>query len=153
MIEFNGNLTGNAKEYALKQIAKDMQKLYLIGTLSLVIPSLFCFYVFHNFLTFTLPIVFLILTIISKSFNQIFSRSLPQNISITSGEIVYQTSHSSQIIKVDSVKKVYDFGAYYDIVTTNILNGTSHICQKDLVVQGTLENFEEIFDGKIEKCN
>lgn len=49
--------------------------------------------------------------------------------------------------RISSVKKVVDRGESYQIYFTSIPSG--FLCQKDLLVEGTLEEFEQLFDGKI----
>lgn len=50
---------------------------------------------------------------------------------------------------VKDVKRVLDYGECYYIIYTDM--GQAIICQKDLLREGTLEEFEEIFAGKIKR--
>jgi len=50
-------------------------------------------------------------------------------------------------ISITRVKKVIDYGKWYVIVFNTI--GTGFPCPKDLLVDGTLEQFEKMFAGKI----
>ena len=42
-----------------------------------------------------------------------------------------------------------DFGEYYVLIFRDSGNFSQIICQKDLLTNGTIEQFEELFDGKI----
>lgn len=53
--------------------------------------------------------------------------------------------------QICAIKKVKDFGDYYAMTLPGICAIVSvyFICQKDLLTNGTIEQFEELFDGKI----
>ena len=42
-----------------------------------------------------------------------------------------------------------DFGEYYVLIFRDSGNLSQIICQKDLLINGTIEQLEELFDGKI----
>ena len=42
-----------------------------------------------------------------------------------------------------------DFGEYYVLIFRDSGNFSQIICEKDLLTNGTIEQFEELFDGKI----
>ena len=48
------------------------------------------------------------------------------------------------------IKKVIDYGDYYLIVLPKYLPILDVICQKSLLVKGSLEEFETLFQNKIE---
>ncbi len=51
--------------------------------------------------------------------------------------------------KISKVKKVIDYDTYY-FVCFRIIDGKAGIvCQKNLLTEGTIEEFEELFKGKI----
>lgn len=50
---------------------------------------------------------------------------------------------------VKKIKKVFDTGDCYYIIYSDIIN--SIVCQKDLLKEGSLQEFETIFAGKIIK--
>ena len=52
-------------------------------------------------------------------------------------------------ISIYEVKRVYDYGECYYIIYTDMAQAI--ICQKDLLKQGTLEEFEALFEGKIKR--
>ncbi len=53
--------------------------------------------------------------------------------------------------QICAIKKVKDFGDYYAMTLPGICVIISgyFICEKDLLTNGTIEQFEELFDGKI----
>lgn len=50
---------------------------------------------------------------------------------------------------VELVRKVYDYGEFYFISFRFGKISCYFICQKSLLTQGTIEDFEKLFDGKI----
>ena len=50
---------------------------------------------------------------------------------------------------IDDVKKVIDMGEFYDIIFYFPNQWANCICQKDLLVEGTIEEFEKLFEGLI----
>ena len=50
---------------------------------------------------------------------------------------------------MEQVKKVIDFGDWYQIVFYFPHKNLYFICQKDLIVQGTIQEFEELFGDLI----
>ena len=72
-----------------------------------------------------------------------FDVCIQQTTLTTEGKEFYQTRDM-----VD-VKKVYDYGEYYFITFYFPAKSQQFICQKDLLVSGTIEEFEDLFAGKI----
>ena len=54
---------------------------------------------------------------------------------------------------LDKVKTILDYGDWYYIIFKFGDMSNSWICQKDLIVKGTNEEFEKIFEGKIKRIN
>ena len=52
---------------------------------------------------------------------------------------------------MDEVKRVEDYGDFYRIIFYFPHCDRFCICQKDLITQGTIEEFEEMFAGYIVK--
>ena len=50
---------------------------------------------------------------------------------------------------MEGIKGVHDFGEYYVLIFRDSGNFSQIICEKDLLTHGTIEQFEELFDGKI----
>ena len=52
-----------------------------------------------------------------------------------------------------SVERVDDYGGWYHIVFELGVQDLTFVCQKDLLVEGTIEEFESLFEGKIVRTN
>lgn len=65
-------------------------------------------------------------------------------------KIIWQHQNGFVTTKtVKKIKKVVDYGEYYLLFLFRWDASHSIICQKDLLVDGSLEEFENIFSGKI----
>ena len=66
---------------------------------------------------------------------------------------VYSYFQQSRLVaggkSVSRVKRVIDCGEWYYIIFKFGDIGNSWVCQKDLLIQGTIEDFEKLFEGKI----
>ena len=74
---------------------------------------------------------------------------LPERLLIDTDErtIVSQTKGMNETFKIlDNTTKVEDHGDYYAFYFGNRVSGLGFIAQKDLITQGTIEEFEEIFE-------
>lgn len=71
-------------------------------------------------------------------------------VSIDNGEIRKVQFQQPDVVKeVKKIKKVIDDGKWYAVIYSGLSNAI--ICQKDLLVEGTLEEFETLFEGKIKR--
>ncbi|MBQ5725745.1 MAG: hypothetical protein IIV80_06300, partial [Clostridia bacterium] len=53
------------------------------------------------------------------------------------------------INSIDDVTMIVDMGEWYHISFGKMLGSGRFVCQKDLLVQGTIEDFEKLFEGKL----
>ena len=77
----------------------------------------------------------------------------PNRIYITDNKMVCITDKLTEKRSVELVKKVYDYGEFYFISFYFGKISCYFICQKSLLTQGTIEDFEKLFDGKIVRKN
>lgn len=76
------------------------------------------------------------------------------NIKIADGMITVATLHQNGIIKtkaISKVKKVIDYGEFYYLFVYRWDASYGIVCQKDLLIEGTIEEFEKLFEGKIKQ--
>ena len=60
-----------------------------------------------------------------------------------------QGKQSTFKIEMERIRKVIDYGEWYAIIFRGISNAV--ICQKELLIEGTLEEFETAFQGKLKR--
>ena len=155
MIEFTGYLTANALKYYQRRSIR-LTRMFLALLFSMCVSSLF----YANFwfgkqisantavsaiVIFAVCIIFLPYPIFKWQKNN----SLAKQIYIKDGMIFYVTDKGTVTQALEGVKGVRDFGEYYVLIFRDSRNFSQIICQKDLLTNGTIEQFEELFDGKI----
>ena len=70
-------------------------------------------------------------------------------ITIDNNQICAEIGKGMATRTFDDVKQIIDYGEFYDIIfyfPNKVLNC---ICQKDLIQEGTIEDFEELFKDYI----
>ena len=143
---------GYINKYTLKYIHRKMIR---IGWMSIFVefiifgvPSIVTGVMFKEFLfalwvfIILMPITFLIVWSTKDG-------QLPYLVRIEESEIYAEVGRGAGTRTLADVKKVLDYGEFYDIIfyfPNKVLNC---ICQKDLIVEGTIEEFEKLFEDKI----
>jgi len=156
MIEFMGRLTGNAFKYYKKTMMKTLQIVLLIA-FGIGMPIMF--FVFNSigsvdleFMLFT-ALLFVLTAIFSPYLILIFAKGdVTRRIYINDGLVnAVSCEGRTRSAQICAIKKVKDFGDYYAMTLPGICAIVSvyFICEKDLLTNGTIEQFEELFDGKI----
>lgn len=68
------------------------------------------------------------------------------------GYMISQSTFMTVRIKMDDVIDVLDMGDWYHIRYKDFEHPGAYICQKNLIVKGTLEEFENLFGDKISRA-
>ena len=77
-----------------------------------------------------------------------------RNVVVEDGEIKYGSGKNSDKKSVESVQKVVDYDEFYRIVfSESFASADDCICQKSLLCSGTTEDFETLFEGKMQSAN
>lgn len=87
--------------------------------------------------------------------NKVFMENLPKRITIENGKLIKEgNSEKSYVVReIQHVKKITDEGDWYQRIFYFPHKVGDCICQKDLITQGSIEEFENIFEGLIVKKN
>lgn len=155
MIDFNGYLTGASDKFFFRKYITFVQVI-LVGAFIMVWPFILMIMTFLRsfypiFCAYCIVfvggmILFRIGIQTDKKTKKIIT---PKRIYIEDESIICVTESSTMGKKFKSVKTVYDYEEFY-YLSFNWTNKTmNYVCQKDLLTQGTLEDFEKLFDGKI----
>ncbi len=73
----------------------------------------------------------------------------PKSITIENDTIKMKSNTQEDVRDLDMVKSVKDYGEWYVFKFFLSYKSGYFICQKDLLVEGTIEEFEKLFEGKI----
>lgn len=156
MIEFVGHLTGNAFKYYKKTMIKTSQIVFLIG-FGIAMPIMF--FVFNligsvdlESILFAASVCLLSAIFLPYPILKLAKGDVTQRIYINDGLVnAVSCEGRTRSAQICAIKKVKDFGDYYAMTLPGICAIVSvyFICEKDLLTNGTIEQFEELFDGKI----
>ena len=155
MIEFKGSLTGEAKKYLQRKVAKNLSWLFFFG-ITLVLAFFLSISgkdLEHiNLISFCIwPYsVVPILRCLSASEKEIV---MPNKITIFDGIITATTNEGDKVRKIEDVKLVREFDDFYALSLRKTPVISYFICQKDLLTKGTEEEFRALFKGKIERIS
>ena len=140
MIEFKGKITGKALIYQANQYKK-------IFSIALFISSLLVCLLYGLF-----DIIILVSFIILAIFlcpAKVFGFVLPNRVFIDLEDrtIVSESKEGVETFRmIDDIVEVKDHGEFYSFKFNSIRNQYNFIAQKDLITQGTIEEFEMIFE-------
>ena len=150
MIVFEGQISGKCKEGVLRRGAKHSFIGGLITAILFAIPTVV--------LAFKIDLIILLFFIVlvpfpflaaippkEKHYPMVFPSKI--TIDIQTGEMTTQSSQFYAESSIAEVVKILDMGEWYHIYVKS--KDGRFICQKDLLTNGTLEEFEEFFKDKI----
>ena len=148
MIVFSGKISDETAKHIIKSRKRASRIIGMIVCIILLIPIIV-------YLSISISPWVLILMALLPPF-VIFAGIQPKDSSSTFANYIsiddrdmYAKCDAFEIYKgTDQVKKVVDTGNSYLIYISNFVV-SSFVCQKDLITEGTLEEFEKIFEGKI----
>ncbi len=153
-IEFNGYISGAAERYFWKKTRQLGEKALLFGAL-FMFPMIVVIAISTKFVEICIVYLLAILAIpilsrIPKSKREKL-RLLPNRIYTEDDAVVCVTQNEVQRKWIKDVKALREYDEFYELVFSfgNISN--RFLCQKNLLVKGTLKDFEELFEGRIER--
>lgn len=156
MIEFTGSLTGAAKTAFLLKQRKTGILIFAIA-FPLILPLIFFIgnEVFHdpqfNYIMGGGIFIICALLVTRPMSQKEIEAIMPQRIYANKNHIVCIAEQYKESKPVTDVLQVIDCGSYYDIRFPFGKLSDKFICQKDLLTKGSLEKFEELFEGKIRR--
>lgn len=154
MIEFKGEFSPQTEKFYFnnsRRIARNLM-FFAVGIWS---PAVLSFYL-SSFKTNVLVVYLLILFIVPFTMyiplgKKEKKKQMPQRIYTEDDEyinVVLGDGHK-ECSCISDVKCVYDYGEFYYLVFPFGKKNWKFVCQKSLITQGTLEEFERLFDVEI----
>lgn len=161
MIEFKGNVSKRCQKYISDLEGKMGLRGSSIAVLLIMIPATVLAAVYMPTIRFLVIIAgilfsvfFLFMVYYSPFMKSTFPMILPTRVVISDDG--YITSYGENFELANSVADatiVVDYGEWYHIsFTRNTKIGLGNgrfVCQKDLLTQGSIDQFEKLFEGKI----
>lgn len=152
MIEFNGYISGAAEKRFWKKNIQIGQNIMLFGALFMLPGTIAMAYSMRMsiifYIHFGIVLAIPILARIPKSKKEKLSL-LPRRIYIEDECIVCKKNIGEERKWIEDVKQVWEYDEFYELVFPVGKISPNFICQKNLLSQGTLEQFEALFDGRI----
>ena len=151
MIEFYGVLSDECRIACAKNESRKDGIMFLVVTIIVSIIVSICIKLGSKiYYGVILIVIFIITTIIAfiTPIKRIHNFKITIKITIDNEYIVLNNIvlDNSIQISINKIKKVIDEDDWYKIV---FKNNKYWICQKNLITQGTIVDFEKLFDGKI----
>lgn len=150
MIVFYGELSEKCRKYILMKETRVSVIAALIVSCLFSITIIICTILIDWIFIVALP-VFVLFFVLSwlppskKNYVKIFPKRIVINDGIISSE--GDNFHYNRLMS--QIKLVVDMGEWYDIIFYYNYRNPRFICQKDLLIEGTLEGFEQFFKDKI----
>lgn len=161
MLIFRFELQGEVKNYLIKKQKRGAFRSALITALVFFIPAVIIGIIwYNNFIAVTISIgliafslLFLICFSRWDSPLNGFYEYLPEEVIIDNQQGIIETTgikkYCYQCEKWDWIKEIIDWGGWYEFKFYGRYGSWFFICQKDLIVEGTIEEFEKLFEDKI----
>ena len=83
----------------------------------------------------------------------ILDLTMPQQVVINKDDIKSIGEKFNYQNDIEQIKKINDYGDWYQLYFFYPYKNQTYICQKDLIVDGSIEEFEERFKDKIVRKN
>lgn len=157
MFVFRFDFKGPAKDYLIREEVKAARIARLIVFFSSIILALgigIIWYYSYIALIISMGIVllsFVFLIVVRQWDNPVneLSNVVPTTITIEDDKIERSGVQSYRLVNIQDIKEIWDMGSFYAIVFYFPNMDRRFICQKDLLVEGTIEEFEKLFEDKI----
>ena len=152
MIEFRGRLTGAAERHFHKKSNTLAQNLFLFSMILLSPLLLPITWLLGNYLVvYVYCVIFVVIPLvvrIPKGKKEKLELT-PKRVYIEGSQIVCIADRYEEIRNINDVRRVYDYGEFYDITFPFGKISEKFICQKELLTRGSLNKFEKVFKEKI----
>lgn len=162
MIEFRGELSEKCKAVYLKRLQKLNAILSISTGIITDIPFVLIGYFLMetlrevSYVLFCVAVCWLLIMILNSipfinSQEKALEGNIPECVTIKDGKVKKEGRGRGNygIREIKNVKKVIDEGEWYQIIFYFPYKLAECICQKDLIVEGTIEEFEELFQDYI----
>lgn len=153
MIEFKGELSGECKAFILHNHQIVDLFIGVFATTPFIIVSIFMsIQVDLIYILGTLICIGIIIAgYIVKPKGKLLDDLLTCRVRIYEKSIILESLKAYSELKSDDVTKIIDYGNFYKICFCFPHSGALYPCQKNLITQGSIEEFETLFEGLIIK--
>lgn len=151
MFEFKGKLSKECEDFLYnKQRRMELISCSCVGTVvSAIIIVLAILLHPICFIGLILPALFVLAPILPST-KKSFLQHMPNNLvfDFDKDTIFYSSEKSKDSYNISQIERILDYGNFYHVLFEPAPD-SYYVLQKDLLVQGTIEEFEECFKDKI----
>lgn len=150
MIIFNGEINEDCKCFLRKKQKLSAFIKFIVMFLVLSLPII-CVGIAVSFYFLYGLILTLLIAIADVMLDKSFG-SIPNQIIIDDYSMEAKSSNYELSINLSCVKSVIDMGAWYNFEFDYKINNF-FVCQKDLLVEGSIKEFEKLFEDKLKRLD
>lgn len=151
MLKFYGSLSEENKKAIIKQERKILFLASLIPVLlGLCLATIVAININLIYLLFIIPLLFFLLIPFFPLSKKTIDLIIPFQILIHEDTITSEGKNFKCTRYLSDIKKVVDYGSYYQIYFKWPKKSCKFLCQKNLLVEEKIESFENLFKNKIE---
>ena len=157
MFIFRFKCEGAAKDYLIREEVKAARIARLIVFFSSIIPAIAIGSIwYYNYIALIISIGIVLLSCVflivfrqwDNPINEL-PNVIPTTITIENDKIERSGVQSYRLVNIREIKEIWDMGSFYAVIFYFPNMDRRFICQKDLIVEGTIEEFEKLFEDKI----
>lgn len=152
MIKFCGSLSEDNKKVIIK---KERMILFGVATIPVLLGccliTILAINIHLIYLLFIIPLVFFLIIPFFPLSKHSLDLMIPFKISITNDLIISEGNNFKCTKKLSEIKKIVDYGTYYFIYFKWPKKSYKFLCQKNLIEEGTLITFENLFQNKLKQ--
>lgn len=151
MIEFKGEFSKTCKEFVLKNEVRCSRIVLTISCFPFIVADIIWWAVSGKlYVLIALPaLVFPVFLAGIKPREKDYGAIMTKRVMIEGNELKCEGDQFRETKTMDQIKCVIDYGEWYQIEFSFPCKSQRFICQKDLITQGTIEDFENLFADKI----
>ena len=150
MIEFKGELSEACKNFVVNNESNMARFSSMIASIPFAIIDIV--WSFYDNLIYLIVLPLLVMCVFLagiKPGKKSYGFLMTKRVEIEDGYLGSEGDKFTETRRIDQIKNVIDYGEWYKINFTFPNKSQRFICQKDLITQGTIEEFEAMFEGKI----
>lgn len=156
MVEFRGYITGAAEQHFWRR-ARKLGVTIMYVSLLLFLPIMVILAIsFKNWIIlggYGLMYILIPLAALIPQSKKDKLRVMPHHIYTEDGYIVTIVGGREEYRLIRAAKVVLDYGEFYEVRFPMGKMNEKFICQKNLLVRGSLKEFESLFKGKIRRVS
>ena len=150
MIKFKGDMSEKCKKQMLSRNQKSIVLVFSIISLIISIPFIILSITSHWIYIVCIPGLVLGVMLISRSPSEKDQNLIiPSEVMIKGEKIISKSDKFEHVRLISDVKQVIDEKEWYRLVFYYSSRNQYFICEKKLLVEGTIEEFEALFKNKL----